>query len=231
MSIAEVPTHTGSRQASATTSQRLTAAAAALLGAALFMTVAVVNVPHDATDAELLTWWQQSANRMTGVWSGLFALAVAVLLPVVVHQVLSVTATSKAPQWTAFARSMAAATTAVWLVTGAARAAIGRLVDVMGEPLPGIDVLRFATALNYSLLGLSGMGVLGACIFAVSVVALKTGALARWVGYLGLVCALVILAAVLAQFGGFAVPVAILWSFGIAAALWRQPAPVPTGAT
>ena len=40
----------------------------------------------------------------------------------------------------AFARSMAGAVTAVWLVTGAARATIGHLVDTMNEPLPGAEL-------------------------------------------------------------------------------------------
>ena len=69
---------------------------------------------------------------------------------------------------------MGAAVTAVWLVTGAARAAISHLVDVMDEPLPRTDVLRFATALNYTLLGLSGMGVLALCILAISMVVTST---------------------------------------------------------
>ena len=53
------------------------------------------------------------------------------------------------------------AVSCLWLVTGAVRAAIGHLVDVMGEPLPGVDVLRMVTAMNYVLLGLSGMAALG----------------------------------------------------------------------
>ena len=146
-------------------------------------------------------WWQQSGNRMSGVVSGMSAICAAVLFAVVMNYLRSLSATAKAPQWLAFARSMGAAVTAVWLVTGAARAAIRHLVDVMDEPLPGTDVLRFATALNYTLLGLSGMGVLGLSILAVSVVVLRTDALGRWVGYVGVVCAVVILAAVVAQYG------------------------------
>ena len=90
---------------------------------------------------------------------------------------------------------MGAAVTAIWLVTGAARAAISHLVDVMGEPLPGTDVLRYATALNYTVLGLSGMGVLSLSILAVSVVVLRTDVLARWIGYVGAGCAVIIFAA------------------------------------
>ena len=138
------------------------------------MTVASVDVPHDPSNAALLHWWQVSGNRMSGLVSGLSAICAAVLFAVVVNYLRSLRAASKAPQWQAFAQSMGAAVTALWLVTGAARAAISHLVDVMGEPLPGTDVLRFATALNYTLLGLSGMGVSALSILAISVVVLRT---------------------------------------------------------
>jgi hypothetical protein len=121
---------------------------------------------------------------------------------------------------------MAAAVTAVWLVTGAARAAISHLVDVMDEPLPGVDVLRLATALNYTLLGLSGMAVLGLFILAMSVVVLRTSALGRWIGYVGVGCAVLMLAAVVAQYGAYTTPLGILWSLCLAVAIWRQPDPV-----
>jgi hypothetical protein len=118
---------------------------------------------------------------------------------------------------------MGAAVTGVWLVTGAARASIGHLVDVMSEPLPGVDVLRFATALNYTLLGLSGMAVLALAILGVSVVVLRTQALGRWVAYVGLVCSSVMLAASLAQLGAFTTPLGILWALCLAVAIWREP--------
>ena len=41
---------------------KVAALAAALLGVSLFMTVAVINVPHDPSDQELLTWWQDSGQ-------------------------------------------------------------------------------------------------------------------------------------------------------------------------
>lgn len=208
-------------------SARKTAAvAAAVTGIALFWTVAAVDVPHKASDAKLLAWWQESANRMSGFASGMCAISVAIFLPVVINYLRSLRATDTAPAWMSFARSMGAAVTAVWLVTGAARASISHLVDVIDEPLPGVDVLRFATALNYTLLGLSGMGVLGLCILAISVVVLRTGALARWVGYVGVFCSVVILAAFLARFGAFATMLAVVWSFALAVGIWRQPEPV-----
>jgi hypothetical protein len=207
------------------------AAAAAVFAIALFWTVAVVNVPHDASDAELLTWWQDSGNRMSGLFSGLWAIVAACSLAIVMNHLHTLPGTARAPHWLAFARSMGAAVTALWLVTGAVRASVGHLVDVMDEPLPGADVLRLATAINYTLLGLAGMAVLGLCILAVSVVVLRTGALPRWVAYVGFGCAVVMLAAVVAQYGAFTTPLGILWGLCLAVALWRQSTVVASSET
>ena len=206
------------------TSSRVAAAAAALLGISLFLTVAVINVPHDATDRELLAWWQDAGHRWSGVVSGMSALVVAMTIAVVMNHLQRLGGAARSPQWLAFARSMGAAVTAVWLVTGAVRGTVGHLVDTMGEPLPGVDVLRFATALNYTLLGQLGMAVLGLCILATSVVVLRTGVLGRWLGYVGAGCSAVVLLAVLAQYGAFTTPFTILWSLCLAVAIWRRPA-------
>lgn len=204
------------------TETRVAAAAAALLGVSLFMTVAVMNVPRDLSDAALVTWWGDSGNRLTGVVSGVFALLVAVSLPVVVNHLLSRREVAASPEWASFARSMAAAVSAVWLVTGALRGAIGHLVDTMGEPLPEAGVLRFSTAANYMLLGQLGMAVLALCIFATSMLVLRTGVLASWAGYVGMGCSVVTTAAVAAQYGAFTTPLAILWALCLSVAIARR---------
>jgi hypothetical protein len=223
MSVTEAPT-APVHVAPSPAATKVAAVAAALLGVSLFMTVAVINVPHEPSDPELLTWWQDSGNRMTGVISGMWALGVAITIAVVMNYVERLDAATRSPQWLRFARSMATAATAVWLIAGAARTALGHLVDTMNEPLPGVDVLRYATALNYTVLGQFGMAVLALCILAVSVVILRTGVFGRWLGYVGSVCAAVTIIAVIAQYGAFTTPLAILWSLCLAVAIWRQPA-------
>jgi hypothetical protein len=116
---------------------------------------------------------------------------------------------------------------ALWLVTGAMRGTVGHMVDVLGWPLPGPDVLRALTAVNYMLLGLSGMAGLGLMILGVSVGVLRTGTLRRWVGLVGVGSAGVMLAATLAQYGAYTTPLAILWGLCLAVALWRTPTPAP----
>ena len=121
MSLTDAPTTSADVEPSALAT-KVTAIAAGLLAVSLFMTVAVINVPHDPSDEELLTWWQDSDNRWAGVMSGVWALLVAVTIPVVMNHLQRLDAATRSPQWLSFARSMGAAATAVWLVTGAARA-------------------------------------------------------------------------------------------------------------
>jgi hypothetical protein len=206
---------------SAVTPRRIAAAAAVVLGVSLFLTVAFIDVPHAAGDGELLRWWQQQSNRTAGILSGLAAICVALSLPVVAGYVFRLDRAARTPYWRDFARSMVTAVTALWLVTGAVRAAIGRFVDFSDEQLPGPDTLRLATALNYSLLGLSGMAVLSLAILSISVMVLRAQVLARWVGYVGFACGLLILASVIAQYGAFTTVLGVLWAFCLAVAVWR----------
>ena len=156
----------------------------------------------------------------------------AVLFAVVVNHVLSLAGRTE-PAKTAFARSMAGAFTATLLVSAALRGVIGHLVQVQDEPLPGVDVLRYATALNYTLIGTVVMTVFALTVLALAAIVLRTGILGRWVGYVGLGCGVVVLLAVCAMFGAFTIPVAILWSWCMAVAVWResavtaQPSPEP----
>jgi hypothetical protein len=209
MSAISTPTASDTRS---TTGAKVAAVAAILFGITLFMTVASVNVPHDASDAELLDWWQQQSNRTSGVVSGLFAVCAAALLAVLMNYVHQLEATRRSPLWRAFAHSMATAFTAAMLITAAARSAISHLVDMLDEPLPSVDVLRYATALNYQVIGLGCMGALGLTILATSVLALRTAAFGRWAAYVGLACGVLMVGAVGVGYGAFTVPLAILWS-------------------
>ena len=205
-----------------TSTGRAAALSAITLGVCLFLTVAFVNVPQDATDAELVRWWQDAANRRAGLASGLAATGVAAAAAVVRHR-LGTLPGARDSAWMAFARTMATAVACLWLVTGAVRAMVGHLVDVMGEPLPSPDVLRTVTALNYVLLGLSGMAALGLMILGVSVAVLRDRSWGRWFGWFGVGCAALVLGAVLARYGAYASPVGILWALGLGVALWRAP--------
>jgi uncharacterized paraquat-inducible protein A len=212
------PTMTEPRSAPA----KVAVAAAILFAASLFLTVASVNVPHEATDRELLDWWQQTGNRTSGVVSGLFAVCAAAMFAVFMSQVHELEATRRSPTLRSLARAMAGAFIATMLVVAATRSAIGHLVDVMNEPLPSVDVLRYATALNYQVFGLAAMGALSLTILATSALALRTSAFSRWAGAVGIACGGVMLIAVGAGYGGYTVPLAMLWSVTMGIAVRPQ---------
>jgi hypothetical protein len=225
MATSTAPVRAASRT-SRTSAAKAASASAVLFAVAFFLTVATVNVPHKATDAELLDWWQKSANLNAGIASELFAIAAAVLFMVVINYFRSLTIRAHAghEHWTAFAHSMGTAFACTLLVSSALRGVVGHLVKVQDEPLPGLDVLRYTTALNYSLIGTATMAVCALAIGAVSVVVIRTQVLGTWVGYVGVVCTAVILIAVFALLGALAIPMALLWAVCLAVAIWRQPA-------
>jgi len=221
--VSKAPTEAGS--VPATTKARTVAAVAAVLFAvSFFLTVASVNVPHKASDAKLLDWWQDSGHVNSGIASEFFAIATAVLFAIVINHLRTLLANAGMPQWTAFAHSMASAFTAVLLISAALRGVIGHMVKVYDEPLPGIDVLRYSTGLNYTLIGTATMTAFALAIIAVSVVVVRSSVLGAWVGYVGLLCGGVTLVAVFLLMGAFTVPLAMLWALCIAVAIWRQPA-------
>jgi hypothetical protein len=199
--------------------------ASALFAVSFFVTVASVDVPHQATGAALLKWWQDGANQTSGIVSMLSAMSAAICFIVVVDYFRALMASSggRFSQLTQFAHSMAMAFSALLLVSAGLRGVIGHLVKVDKEPLPGLDVLRLTTSLNYTLLGTVAMTALGLSMLAISVVVIKTLVLAKWVGLLGIACAVVILAASAVLRGQFAISLSLLWALGLAVAIWRQP--------
>ena len=201
---------------------KVASAASILFAVAFFWTVASVDVPHKASDAKLLDWWQQSDNQLAGIVSQYCAIAAAVLFVVLMNYFKTLTAGVKAVQWTAFARSMGLIFSTTLLVSAALRGVIGHMVKVDGEPLPGLEILRYSTALNYNLINSVTMMALGLTILAVSVVVLRTAVLAKWFAYVGLACAAIILLASVAMVGAFTIILSLIWALCLSVASWRR---------
>ena len=216
-------TSTTRTRATRTSAAKVASAASVLFAVAFFWTVASVDVPHKAADAKLLDWWQQSSNQRSGIVSQYCAIAAAVLFVVLLNYFKTLTTGTRAVQWTAFARSMGLVFSTTLLVSAALRGVIGHMVKVNGEPLPGLEVLRYSTAVNYNLIGSITMTVLGLTILAVSIVILRTAILAKWVSYVGLVCSAIILVASAAMIGQFTIILSLIWSLCLSVAIWRQP--------
>jgi hypothetical protein len=211
-------------------SARVASIASVLFAVSMFLCVASLNVPYKASDNKVLSWWRDPSNLTATIASLFFATSAAVLFIVVANHLRAVAsrADGEVTPWPAFAHSMAAAFCSSMLVVAAMRGVVGRLVKIDGDPLPGLDVLRFSTGLGYALLGTGAMGVLGLSILASSVVVLRSQRLGKWVGVVGIVCSILILVASAALLGPIATPAVIVWALSMAVAIWRQPAAAPT---
>jgi hypothetical protein len=204
---------------------RIAAGTSVLFAVSFFLTVASVDVPHQASGAELLAWWQDSGHQTAGIVSLFSAMCAAVCLIVTVNYFRALVAATGGQfrQLTQFAHSMTMAFSITLMVSAALRGTIGHLVKVDKEPLPGLDVLRLVTSMNSTLLGTVAMTTLSLSMLALSVVVIKTAVLAKWVGFLGIGCAVVILAGSAIMRGQYAIPLSLLWALGLAVALLRQP--------
>lgn len=207
-------------------SARVASIASALFAVSILLFSAVLNVPWKASDHKLLTWWQSDSHLIETIASLFFGICAAVLFIVVANyfRALASKAEGGVTQWTAFAHSMAGAFCSAMLVLAAMRGVIGRMVKIDAAPLPGLDVLRFSTGLNYALYNTGAMAALALSILAMSIVVIRTQILPKWLGVVGVICSAVILAAVAALLGSLTVPVALVWAISMAVALWRQPA-------
>jgi hypothetical protein len=198
--------------------RRVVSVVAVVFAACLFACVASVNVPYQASDADVLDWWQQDDHLAASMVSMGFAAAAAVLFVVVSGHVL-LRAGNRCAPLVAFARTMSTAFTVTLLLAGALRGVVGHLVEIEERPLPGLDVLDYATALNYTVLSVVVMTCFALTALAVGALVVRIGILPRWHGVLGLVVGVAVLAAVASSYGLFAVPLVILWSLATAVAV------------
>jgi hypothetical protein len=206
---------------------RVAAVAAAVFAVSFFLTVAVINVPHDASDARLVRWWHQGVNVDSSLWSLGFAVVTALAFAVVVNHLQSRLRPHEAGSaLAAFARSTGGAFTTLLLVSAAVRGVFGHMVRLDSEPLPGAEVLRYSTELNYTLMGSVVMGTCALTILALADVERRTGILPRWHSVVGYACGAIMLTASLVGFGQFTVPLAIVWGLSSAVAIWRTPVAV-----
>ncbi len=201
-------------------SGRWSAACGVLSAVALFVAVASVNIPREASEAEMLAWWRDGDNRTADVVSTFALLASGLLflgfLLTLVRRVGDYCSDA--------ARLMQQAGTAfvvMLFVAGGVGGAIVRGLVVDNEPMPGVDLLRFFAQVRYTTMGAFAMPAVAVVIGAACYAALRYGALPRWLGWLGVVCVVVIAAASAAFVGQFAIPAVLVWTIAASVVLAR----------
>ncbi len=199
------------------------AAVAGVLFVVLFVAGVLMsfNSPApDADDAEQVEWWSDSGNQTLVIVGGyLLTLAGLAFLAFStgIRSHLRALPGGEPLGTAAFAASLVFV--AMVLAAAMAFGQVAGAVKFGGTPLPAPDFLRMFPQFGAGLLLLAGGLSASFAIAATSWAILRTGAFERWLGWLGFVCAAILLLAV------FFIPMVALlvWVVAASVLLWRRP--------
>lgn len=174
----------------------------------------------DASDSEHVDWWSDSGNQTRMIVSAylitLASLAFVAFLVAMRARLLAQPGSELLARFSfaaglLFAALLIAATISIGQVAGA--------VKFGDAPLPAVDFLRMFPQFGYGLMLLGGGLSAAASVAAASWAILRTGAFERWLGWLGIVCAIVLL------LGVFFLPMValLIWVLAASVLLWRRP--------
>ncbi len=190
----------------------------------LFFSVFIVDPLRQATDLELVTWWSDSGKlRDTVISSYMFLLAAPLFLVFLAGLCRRLrSAGDTAADWTGLVFGSGVAFAALLAVTAMSRGVLAQSIRFSDEPIPGPDTLRYATALSQAAFGLGAVPFAAVTIAVASAIVVRTGVLARWLGWLGLVVTAgsLVLMGLLA--GGFAIPLIVIWTIAASFLMWRS---------
>ena len=96
-------------------------------------------------------------------------------------------------------------------VSAVTRGVIAQAVRFNDEPVPGVDTLRYATEISQAAYAFGAVLFATIVIATASILILRTGALMRWVGWVGVGVSALSLAAIVLQVGGLATPLIHVW--------------------
>ena len=205
---------------------RLGAAAGVAFVVLLFVSVASVDPQRGVSDQELQAWWADGGNRDGFVVSTYTLLLASPLFLLFVSRLRTRLRAADAGGWadTVFACGIVA-TTALG-VCAVLRGVVASSVRFADEPLPGVDTLRFATNLAVTAWDLVIL-IMAVLVAIASILGLATGALPRWLGWLGVPVVLGCVGLLAVQRAPFSIPLLIIWVLATSAQLWRAPAGAP----
>ncbi len=190
-----------------------------------FVGVAMLEIPENASDQELVAWWSDSGNRTAAVVSMyLFVLAgLCFLLFLAALRSRLLAAEGGSGDLTALAVGSGLVFVSLLSVAAAARGVIGFAVEspANNEPLPGPDTLRYLPQIGYAITGTGGLLAAAVSMAATSLIVLRTAAFGRWLAWVGAAAVLAVVGAAIALSGVLAIPALLIWTIAVSLAMWR----------
>jgi hypothetical protein len=208
----------------------LGAVAGVLFALLIFLSVASVDPQRGVSDQELQSWWADGGNRDGFVISMYTLLVASPLFLLFASRLRTRLRTADAGGWADVVFASGIVITTALGVCAIIRGVIAGAMRFDDEPLPGVDTLRFATSLSYAAWDLVFLFII-VLVAIVSILAISTQTLPRWIGWLGLPVALGCFILFAIHRAPFAIPLVIVWVVANSFHLWRSSASQVTVAT
>jgi len=203
-------------------SDRIGALGGIAFAALLFLSVFAAEPLRRVTDQQLLTGWAAGGLRRDLIASMVLMLLAGPCFLVFLAPLRDrLRAADPENPWLDLVHGAGLVFVATLTITACSRGLIAQAVRFGGEPLPGPDTLRYATQFSDAAFGLAAIPFAALLVAAASLLALRTGALARWVGWVGLGVAALSLVSVALLVGPLATPLIALWVLAVSAQLFR----------
>jgi hypothetical protein len=205
---------------------RLGAIAGLAFAASLFVGVAMLDLPKNATDQELVSWWADGGHRTAAVVSMyLFVVAgLCFLVFLVKLRTRLLAAEGGAGELTTLVVVAGVVFVAMLLVAAASRGVLGFAVDspANDESLPGPDTLRYLPQIGYAVTGTGGLLAGALTMATTSFLVVRTAVFGRWLAWVGVLATLAVVGAAAALSAVFAIPAVLVWALATSVALWRD---------
>jgi hypothetical protein len=197
-----------------------------------FMGTAMLDLPHGVSDEKMVDWWHDSGHQASAVVSMyLFVLAgLSFLVFLAKLRSRLLVAEGGTGELTSLVVAGGVVFVAMLFVAAAARGGIGLALKAPGddELLPAADTLRYYPTIGYAALGTGGLLAAGVAMAATSWLIVRTAVFGRWLAWIGVVAAALVVVASAALVGVLAIPAMLVWAFATSVAMWRA---APTGAS
>lgn len=189
----------------------------------LFFGVFIVDPLREATDQQLLTWWSDSGKLRDNIISMYMLVAAGPLFLVFLAQLCQRlrSAGESAESWSRLVFGAGVTFAALLAVTAFSRGVVAQSIRFSDEPVPGPDTLRYATALSQAAFSVGAVPFATIAVATASAIIVRTGVLARWLGWLGFVVSALSLLLVVLLIGAFAIPLFTLWTVAASFVIWR----------
>lgn len=194
----------------------------------LFISVITIDPQRGVSDQELQSWWSDGGNRDGFVISMFLMLLACPLFLLFVSRLRTRLRAADAAGWADMVFACGIIVTTALGISAITRGVVAKSMRFADEPLPGVDTLRFETDLAHAMWDLVILFVV-VLVAIVSIMALVTHVLPRWLGWLGVVVTVGSATLLVAQAAPFAIPLLIIWVLANSVQMWRAPAAAPVG--